>query len=186
MPRGFPDIRMKVKVTQDNFAVRGLEISSFTVFEDGMIQIPIAGYCEDTLQQLPVSVLLVMDVSGSMRGGGLVNAQRAAKDFIDRLAPSDEAALLSFSTTPSFDQPWTQNKTLMKTSIDALSAGGRTALYDAVWMGSNLITPRENKKVMIVLADGDDGASSNSFYSRRKPRCRVRSHSIYDRPGRYQ
>ncbi len=164
----FPDIRMRVKVTKDNFAVRGLDITSFTVFEDGLIQVPIGGYCEDTLQQGPVSVLLVIDISRSMGpwpfgSNALVPAKRAARDFVDRLSTQDEAALLSFSDQPYFNQPWTQNKALLKQRIDELKVLGGTALYDAVIMGSTLISVRQNKKVMIVLADGDDSGAGSDF-----------------------
>lgn len=161
----FPDIRMVVRVTDGNSYVRGLKMSNFTVFEDGFVQPITAGYCQDTLTRGPVSVLLLMDISGSMGplyANAIVDAQRAAKSFVDRLSDADEIALVSFSVQTYYDQTWTNNRTLVKQKIDQLRTRTGTALWDAVITASNLITPRTKKKVMILLADGQDGASTNS------------------------
>ena len=164
---GFPEVRMKVRVTDGNSYVRGLKMDNFTVFENGFVQPITAGYCEDTLSRGPVSVLLLMDVSRSMGGwpwgnDAIIDAKRAAKSFVDRLSDEDEVALVSFSEQVYYNQPWTNNRTLVKQKIDALTVISGTALWDAVLTSANLIRYREKKKVMIVLADGQDGASGNS------------------------
>lgn len=162
----YPDVRLLVRVMDGNDAVRALRLDNFTVFEDGFVQPITAGYCRDTLSRGPVSVLLLMDVSGSMNNGfpfptAIVDAKRAAKSFVDRLTDDDEVALVSFNERPTYDQPWTNNRALVKAKIDALVADGGTALWDAVVTASSLIRFRTKKKVMIVLADGHDGASIN-------------------------
>ncbi len=162
----YPDIRMMVRVTDGNSYVRGLRLNNFSVFEDGFVQPITAGYCQDTLARGPISVLLLMDISGSMGGwprgnNAIVDAKRAAKAFVDRLSDDDEIALVSFSEQTYYDQAWTNNLTLVKQKIDQLSIKGGTALWDAVITSSNLISVRTKKKVMIVMADGQDGASVN-------------------------
>ncbi|MBE0642638.1 MAG: VWA domain-containing protein [Bacteroidetes bacterium] len=162
----FPDIRMLVRVTEGNSAVRGLKVADFTVFEDGFVQPITAGYCRDTLSRGPVSVLLLMDVSRSMGGwpwgnDAIIDAKRAAKSFVDRLSDDDEIALVSFSAETYYNQPWTNNRTLVKQKIDQLDVISGTALWDAVMTSANLIRYRMKKKVMIVLADGQDGSSEN-------------------------
>lgn len=162
----YPDIRMVVRVMDGNSYVRALRMNNFTVFEDGYVQPITAGYCKDTVSRGPVSVLLLMDVSRSMGGwpwgnNAIIDAKRAAKSFVDRLSDEDELALVSYSEETIYNQPWTNDRALVKQRIDELSVISGTALWDAVMTASNLITYRTKKKVMIVLADGQDGSSIN-------------------------
>lgn len=163
---GFPDIRMVVRVTDGNSYVRGLRVDNFSVFENGFVQPITAGYCEDTVGRVPVSLLLLIDVSRSMGpwpwgNNAIVEARRSAKAFVDRFTDEDEIALVSYSEETYYNQPWTNNRTLVKQKIDDLNVRAGTALWDAVLTSSNLIQYRTKKKVMVVLADGEDGSSSN-------------------------
>ena len=163
----FPTIRAKVKTTLGNAAISGLTVANFTVFEDGRIQAPVTGYCEDTISSEPVSVLLIIDKSNSMGplfgSNAIVSAKRAASDFVNRLSPADEAALISFSNSPSFDQDWTNNYTLLKSRINAISTSGGTGIWDALVTASNIIKTRTKKRVMILLTDGNDTESNSTF-----------------------
>jgi VWFA-related protein len=163
----FPTIRAKVKTTLGNSAISGLTIANFTVFEDGRIQAPVTGFCEDTISSEPVSVLLLIDKSNSMGpffgSNAIVDAKRAASDFVNRLTPADEAALISFSSSPSFDQDWTNNYTLLKTRINAITTNGGTGIWDALVTASSIIRTRTKKRVMILLTDGNDTESNSTF-----------------------
>lgn len=160
----YPEVRLIVHATDDGSNVRGLSVTDFTVFEDGVIMPITEGFCEDTLARTPVSVLLLIDVSRSMGpwpfgNNGLSDAKRAAKLFIDRLGNEDSVALVSYSDDVRYDQPWTGDRDLIKRRIDELRWWGRTALWDGVTTSANLIRFREQRRVMIVLADGDDNSS---------------------------
>lgn len=162
----YPDIRLVVRVTDGGSNFRGLKIDDFTVFEDGYVQPITAGYCEDTVQRSPLSLLLLMDVSRSMGpwpfgNNAIVEAKRSAKAFVDLLSDDDEIALVSFSDETYYNQTWTNNRPLIKQKIDQLDVRAGTALWDAVLTSANLIRARAKKKVMIVLADGQDGSSNN-------------------------
>ncbi|GEM_PF-1315326 len=167
----FPTIRAKVKASIGGMSIRGLSVDQFTVFEDGSIKAPVAGTCEDTTKTGPVSVMLVIDRSGSMGpvfgSNAIVDAKRAAKGFIDRLSSGDEAALISFNDRPSSDQTWTQDKALLKSRIDAIWTGGGTAIWDAIITAVSYLQARANRKVMILLTDGADGSSSAPFTAAR-------------------
>ncbi|MBR9979362.1 MAG: VWA domain-containing protein [Bacteroidetes bacterium] len=163
----YPDIQMIVRVTDGNDYVRGMQITDFTVFEDGFVQPITGGYCQDTLTRGPVSVLLLIDVSRSMGAwpwgnNAITPAKRAAKSFVDRMSDEDELALVSFSTQVYYNQPWTNDRELIKQRIDQLNVIRGTALWDGVYLSSDLIAPRTKKKVIILLADGQDGASTRS------------------------
>lgn len=161
--RAFPVVRAKIRVLEDNVTVSGLNVTNFTILEDGVVQAPIQAVCNDTLKSAPVSVMLVIDRSGSMRGTPLSDAQNAAKKFLDRLSASDEAGLVSFGGSVSYDQSWTMNKNTVKTAIDMLTANGGTPLWRAVQQASQLTRARLNKKVLIVLTDGENNDNSVSL-----------------------
>ncbi|MDH7515345.1 MAG: VWA domain-containing protein [Bacteroidota bacterium] len=167
----FPTIRLKVKARSGGNTIRGLAVDQFTVFEDGTVQAPITGSCDDTTKSGPVSVMLVIDRSGSMGpifgSNAIVDAKRAAKAFVDRLSPEDEGALISFNDRPSYDQNWTRDKNLLKSKIDGISTGGGTAIWDAIITALSYLTPRTNRKVLILLTDGADGASTSPFSAAR-------------------
>ncbi len=164
----YPNIRIKLRVMDGGLPARGVIVSDFTVMENGVLQNPVTGFCDDTVSTEPVSVLLIIDKSGSMGGwpfgsNAIVDAKRAASGFVDRLSTQDEAALISFNDQVFFDQNWTNDKALLKTRINALNTNGGTALWDAIIEGIITISPRTKKKVMIVLTDGRDANSTNSF-----------------------
>lgn len=160
----YPDVRLVVHATDNGSNVRGLSVTDFTIFEDGTVMPITGGFCEDTLARTPVSVLLLIDVSRSMGpwpfgNNGLSDAKRAAKLFVDRLGPEDSVALVSFSDDVRYEQPWTGDMNLVKRRIDDLIWWGATALWDGVATSANLIRIRDQRRVMIVLADGDDNSS---------------------------
>jgi VWFA-related protein len=163
----FPVVRDKVRVLDGNAAVRGLTITNFTIQEDNIIQAPITGYCEDTVQAEPASVLLVIDRSGSMdssaSGYPLADAKRAAQSFVDRLTPNDECAVISFASSVAYDQGWTNDKTLLKNSIGKLKPGMQTVLWDAFYSGAAMMQTRVKKRAMVALTDGTDNGSNHTY-----------------------
>ncbi|MCZ7556929.1 MAG: VWA domain-containing protein [Bacteroidia bacterium] len=169
---GFPEVVLQLRVMQGDNSVMGLRLQDFTLLENGLVLPITGGYCEDTVTRGPVSVLLVIDASGSMGGWPLgtmaINdAKRAAKNFIDRLSTEDEAALMVFNSEIYYTQSWTTNWPLLKSRIDNIDPWGSTRLWDAVLAGVNVTRSRSKKKVMIVLTDGEDTGSTTPFSTAR-------------------
>ncbi|MCB2203114.1 VWA domain-containing protein [bacterium] len=158
----YPTVRMKVRVTDGNSNVGGLGLQNFAALEMGINMPLTAVYCEDTLSRASVAVLLLIDISGSMRSS-LDDAKRAATSFVNRLQPGDSAALVAFDDNPSYVQPWTADMDLLKSRINSLFIGifGGTALWDAVVAASNIIRYRTQRRIIIVLSDGADRDSQN-------------------------
>ena len=98
-----PDLRvdvdlvlLPVTVTNRSGAlVNGLTPSSFTVLEDNNPK-PIVSFGSE---DMPCSVGVVVDISGSMAGKTAI-AAGAMRAFFDTANPSDEAFLLTVSTRP--------------------------------------------------------------------------------------
>jgi Ca-activated chloride channel family protein len=87
-------------------------------------------------------------------------ARAAATRFLETLAPGDKVALVTFSDEVHLLQPMTDDLQAVRTAIEGLSAKGGTALYDAIWKASELLGPEDGRKVLILLSDGRDEASS--------------------------
>jgi Ca-activated chloride channel homolog len=141
--------------------VPGLKEDEFHVFEDKIEQKLSVFRQED----LPVSMGLVIDNSGSMREKRPeVNA--AALTLVKTSNPQDEAFVVNFNDDYYLDtvHDFTNNIDEMKDALDRIDARGSTALYDAV-IGSldHLKKGSKDKKVLLVVTDGVDNASRRTL-----------------------
>ena len=104
-----------------------------------------------------VSVLLVIDTSGSMdQGGNIGLAKAAASQFVDQLRPGGRVGVLRFSDKIQLVSRLTQDKGAAKASIAGLQAKGETALYDAVVAGARELGKAPGQRVIVLLSDGED------------------------------
>lgn len=104
-----------------------------------------------------LSVILAIDVSGSMRGKPMEDAMTAANLFMEGLGEKDQLALCAFSDQVRFYQDFISEPEVVKRNLLSLSPSGNTVLYDAVYRCiefSNIV--RSDKKAVIVLSDGKD------------------------------
>jgi Ca-activated chloride channel family protein len=116
---------------------------------------------------MPASIVLVLDVSGSMQGQPLENAKKGAMTFIDKMNRWDELEVKVFSNYVSTLVGINQvrdNGEVAKMKIQNLRANGDTRLYDAIKQGMSSV--RERRKSfpgrrygLIVLSDGRDTKS---------------------------
>jgi VWFA-related protein len=141
--------------------VPGLMEENFHVFEDKVEQKLSVFKQED----VPVSFGLVVDNSGSMRDKRpQVNA--AALTFVKTSNPQDEGFVVNFNDDYYLDteHDFTSDLDEMKTALERIDARGSTALYDAV-IGSldHLKKGSRDKKVILVVTDGEDNASRHSL-----------------------
>jgi Ca-activated chloride channel homolog len=141
--------------------VQGLKQENFRVFEDKVEQKLSVFKQED----VPVSFGLVVDNSGSMRDKRpQVNA--AALTFVKTSNPQDEGFVVNFNDDYYLDteHDFTSDLNEMRTALERIDARGSTALYDAV-IGSldHLKKGSRDKKVILVVTDGEDNASRHSL-----------------------
>ncbi len=106
-------------------------------------------------------VVLVVDVSGSMSGAPIAAARAAASSFVARARPGMRVGLVSFATHVDVIAAPTRNHELIATAIDGLSAGGRTALYDAVVATAGVFSSGSDRtRTVVLLSDGEDNESA--------------------------
>lgn len=139
----------------------GLKQENFRVFEDKAEQKLSVFKRED----VPVSFGLVIDNSGSMRDKReRVNA--AALTFVRTSNPQDEGFVVNFNDDfyLDMDKDFTSNINEMKEALERIDSRGSTALRDAV-IGSldHLKKGSRDKKVLLVVTDGEDNASRKTF-----------------------
>ena len=149
---------VNVTDTNGNF-VSGLTGNNFHIYEEKRLQDLALFDREDT----PVSVGLIVDHSGSMELK-LPNVVTAISAFAHSGNPEDEMFVVDFSDNvviePLNGKPFTNNSVELGKAVEAVSAHGRTALYDAVAEGLNhLQLSHLQRKALIVISDGGDNAS---------------------------
>ena len=141
--------------------VSGLGEADFEVFEDRVKQTVRLFAHED----IPVTVGLVVDHSGSMKGK-LAEVTAAARTFVRASNPEDRMFVVNFNEKVSLGLPaeirFTNRAEEMETAILNAPATGQTALYDATVEGlQQLRNDGRDKKVLIVISDGGDNASTH-------------------------
>jgi len=138
--------------------VNDLNKNNFKVFEDKIPQTIVSLQHQDT----PVSIGMLVDNSGSMRGKRAAVAA-AALDLVKASNPQDETFVINFSDQAYLDQDFTSDLGKLQDGLAHLSlSGGGTALYDTVVTAADKMerSAKRPRKVLIVITDGDDNASS--------------------------
>ena len=156
--------------------VTTLDHSAFSVFEDGKPQSIISFHHED----IPVAMGIIIDNSGSMREKrNKVN--QAALNLVRSSNPKDEVFVVNFNDEQYLDQDFTNNLLKLKEALDKIDARGGTALYDAVVASADHLkqNARLEKKVLFVVTDGEDNASSETLEQAVKQLQQENGPSVY-------
>ena len=150
-------VNVFVTVTDDHGApVSGLKKEDFQLQEDGKAQ-KISVF--DRESALPLSIVMAVDTSLSTKKDRpleLASARRFARTI---LRPVDALSLYQFSETVSELVPFTSDLRQIDHGLDRVHDGAATALYDAMYLGSQSLLSRKGRKVMVVITDGGDTAS---------------------------
>jgi VWFA-related protein len=139
--------------------VTGLSQDEFAVYEDGVRQQIRLFRRED----IPVTVGLVIDHSGSMRSK-LSDVIAAARAFVQSSNRDDEMFIVNFNEFVSLGLPdsipFINNPDTLERAISKTPAEGQTALYDAVGLALNRVrTGSRDKRVLVLISDGGDNKS---------------------------
>src|ERR1700682_5229985 len=139
----------------------GLKSENFRVFEDKVEQKLSVFKRED----VPVSMGLVIDNSGSMRDKR-PRVNEAALTLVQASNPQDEAFVVNFNDDfyLDLDKDFTNSIPELKEALERIDSRGSTALYDAI-IGSldHLKKASKDKRVLLLVTDGEDNSSRNSL-----------------------
>jgi Ca-activated chloride channel homolog len=139
----------------------GLKEENFRVYEDKVEQKLATFKRED----VPVSMGLVIDNSGSMRDKR-PRVNEAALTLVEASNPQDEAFVVNFNDDfyLDLDKDFTNSVPELKEALERIDSRGSTALFDAL-IGSldHLKKASKDKRVLLVVTDGEDNSSHNSL-----------------------
>lgn len=131
--------------------VPGLTQDDFALSEDGHPQ-KITYFERDS--GMPLSIVLAIDTSGSTHKD-LSIEKNAARNFVHALLrPVDQLDVLDFNSDVREVVPFTNSVRRIDTGLEYLSTGPATALYDAVYLASQILVPRRGRKVLVIISDG--------------------------------
>jgi Ca-activated chloride channel homolog len=140
--------------------VSGLHKDDFQVSEDGKPQ-NITSIQE---QDIPVSIGLLVDNSGSMRTKRQA-VNEAALDMVRASNPDDETFVVNFADEAYIDQDFTNQINKLHDGLAHLDSKGGTALYDAVIASADYMAKnaKKAKEVLLIITDGEDNASGTNL-----------------------
>jgi Ca-activated chloride channel homolog len=118
-------------------------------------------YAEDA----PVSVGLVVDLSGSM-ADGMDRVREAVDEFFKHADPRDDYFVVTFGSRAKLLADTTQSTATIQAKLGQMKPQGGTALADAIYLGlDKLKSAAYGRKVLLVISDGGDNMSRHSLRS---------------------
>lgn len=148
-------VRVDVLVTENGQPVQGLRADDFEVLDNGVRQrVDLASF-----EQIPLNVVLALDMSASLQGLRLGHLQTAGKRVLEGLKAGDRAALVTFSHIVSPRQGLTEDLDRISRALDQARGEGLTSLIDATHAGMLLGESDAGRSLLIVFSDGVDTSS---------------------------
>ena len=133
---------------------------NFLLKEDGREQ-KIAVF--DRESELPLSIVLAVDTSLSTRKDLPLELTSARKFAHAILRAQDALSLYKFSEEVNEVVPFTSDLKKIDAGLDRIRSGAATALYDAIFLGSQALNRRQGRKVLVVITDGGDTVSQVNY-----------------------
>lgn len=138
-----------------NRLVQGLDRNSFQVLE-GKTEQQIRYFSNE---DAPVSIGIILDISGSMKSK-LDRARDAVAKLIGDANPEDEFFMITFSDKPEMVSDFTQHVEDVQSKLLYAVPKGRTALLDAIYMGiAKMRQAKHQRKALLIISDGGDNHS---------------------------
>jgi len=157
-------LNVTVSDTQGHY-ITDISQDEFSVFEDGAKQ----ELTYFNRSNLPIALSLLIDSSASMEQR-MENAQDAAIGFARKIRPNDLAQVVDFDSRVEIRLGFTNKIDELEAAIRSTSAGGSTALHNAVYISLKELAkikaknPDEvRRQAIVVLSDGEDTSSLVSF-----------------------
>jgi len=143
-------------VDKTGHLVVNLPESAFEVFENNIRQQIKVFRRED----VPVSMGLVIDNSGSMRDKR-AKVEAAALALVKDSNPQDEVFIVNFNDEAFLDKDFTNDIKDLQEGLARIDSRGGTAMRDAIRMSIDHLKEKakKDKKVLVVVTDGNDNSS---------------------------
>ncbi|MEO5936072.1 MAG: VWA domain-containing protein [Terriglobales bacterium] len=164
-----PTFRVDVKLVdvfttvndESGAPITDLKREEFRITEDGVEQ-KIALFEQQS--ETPLSIVMCIDASQSVGKDLQIEAEAARKFAASILRPVDKLALYQFSEIVREIVPFTSDIKRINRGIKKVRLGSGTALYDAIYLGGQMLAKREGRKILVVITDGGDTMSSVDYH----------------------
>ena len=154
-------VQLGVTVTDRKGAlVADLPKDDFEIYEDGKkqtIQLFAPGRADSSAPALHLGLML--DVSGSM-GDDMTFTKTAAVKFVNTLIDAEDITVVDFDTEVRAARYSQREFARVIERIRQKTAGGETALYDAIGLYLDGASQQDGRKIMLLYTDGGDNKSS--------------------------
>lgn len=147
-------VEVVLSVREGSRYLGGLTGKDFSITVDGSPQ----EVCFFQSQDLPLSVALVLDTSGSMKND-MEKVRAGAAQFVRDLRQDDRVSLITFGGVLREVAPFTRDREKLLQSLDALFADGSTPLYDAVVKALSKLEDENGRRAVVVFTDAGDNDS---------------------------
>jgi len=148
-------VRVDVLVTKDGKPVRNLGPADFEIFDNGVPQqVDLVSF-----EQLPLNVVLTLDMSDSVVGERLAHLRAAGQGLLDGLKSEDRAALVTFNHMVTLGADLTADWGRVRRALDQARPKGNTSVVDAGFTGMMLGESDVGRSLVIVFSDGLDTSS---------------------------
>lgn len=142
--------------------VTNMKKEDFRVFEDERPQ-AITNFSSET--DLPLTIALLVDTSGSIRDKLRFEQEAATEFFYSTLQRNkDKALVISFDSGVDLLQDFTDDPEKLAEAVRKIRAGGGTSLYDAIYLAvTQKLSGQQGRRIVILITDGDDNSSRVSL-----------------------
>lgn len=168
-----PAVADEVSGSLDGLQLRGDRIEALLTagtlpqdasIDPGSLEVRVGGHVVDATVEpagggsVQRRAVLLVDISGSMKGTGIEAARTAAAAFL-QAAPADvEVGLVAFNDTAEVLAEPTRDRDVVRAQVDSLQPSRETALYDAVPVALDVLGDTGDR-TLVVLSDGGDTVS---------------------------
>lgn len=158
------------------YPIISLEEKNFKIYEktkEGNYLVAKIRKVEPLENKIPLSVILAIDISGSMKKDNKIRfAKEAAISLVERLTQHSKLTNLRISILPfnsennskfllfKNQKKWSNNFEEIKTRINKLNPKGGTPLFDALKNSIDYLKELTGYKYIICLSDGKENAST--------------------------
>jgi Ca-activated chloride channel family protein len=143
----------------NGFLIKDLKRDDFRLWEDGIPQ-QIRSFGIDVN---PISVILLLDSSATAKDE-LKKIKEAAEDFANSLSSEDRFSIVTFDDEVKLALDWTSNPRDVRKALNQIKPGLRTALYDAMYLGTDQFKNAEGRKAIVLLTDCLNNQSTIGFH----------------------
>jgi Ca-activated chloride channel homolog len=162
-------VELPTTVLVDGKPVDTLQEAAFKVLDEGQ---PVKLAKFEHVKDLPLSIGMAVDTSGSMDERMATARDAGAAFFQNVLRKGDKAFLVAFDSQPHMVQKWSPELKDIYSGLAKMRAEESTALYDAVVYSLYNFSGVKGQKALVLITDGKDTASKFTFeqaleYSRR-------------------